>query len=45
MATIYEDDGKESISKRQLRVKKGTVLPIDINAKGGQAIMIEVITD
>ena len=45
MATIYEDDGKESISKRQLRVKKGTVLPIDIKAKGGQAIMIEIIPD
>lgn len=42
IATIYEDDGKESISRRQIVVKKGNVLPVDVKAKGGQAIIIEM---
>jgi len=41
-ATIYEDDGLGSIRKRTLIVKKGDIFSIDIKAKGGQAIMIEL---
>jgi alpha-glucosidase len=40
-ATIYEDDGKESIRKKIIHVKKGDKLPITLAAKTGNAIMIE----
>ncbi|MEP6746865.1 MAG: glycoside hydrolase family 97 catalytic domain-containing protein [Bacteroidota bacterium] len=39
-ATVYEDDGQGSIRKRIVAVKKGDIFPIDIKAKGGQAIII-----
>ncbi|MEO6522435.1 MAG: glycoside hydrolase family 97 catalytic domain-containing protein [Mucilaginibacter sp.] len=38
-ATIYEDDNAGGVRKREIRVKKGDVLPIELNAKGGQAII------
>jgi Glycoside hydrolase 97. len=39
-ATIYEDDGAGNIRKRTENVKKGDIFPVDIKAKGGQAIII-----
>lgn len=39
-ATIYEDDGNGAVRKRMQEVKKGTVFPLDLKAKGGQAIII-----
>ncbi len=39
VATIYEDD-EESIRKRTMNVKKGDTFPINIKAKGGQALII-----
>lgn len=42
-ATIYEDDGKESIRRKIIQVKKGDVLPINLQEKTGNAIMIEVL--
>jgi alpha-glucosidase len=39
-ATIYEDDDNNGIRKRIVDVKKGDNFPVDIKAKGGQAIII-----
>ncbi len=39
VATIYEDD-EESIRKRTMNVKKGDTFPLNIKAKGGQALII-----
>ncbi|HEX6430058.1 MAG TPA: glycoside hydrolase family 97 catalytic domain-containing protein [Niastella sp.] len=43
-ATIYEDDGKESIRTRVVTVKKGDVLPVSLAEKTGNAIIIEPVT-
>lgn len=40
-ATVYEDDEKESIRKRVIRVKGGDVLPIALAGKTGNAIILE----
>ncbi len=40
-ATIYEDDGADSIRKRTITVKKGDTFPVQLAAKGGQAVVIE----
>lgn len=40
-ATVFEDDGKGSIRKRIVTVKKGDSFVFDIKAKGGQAIRIQ----
>lgn len=42
IATVYEDDGNGSIRKRTLNVKKNDHFPLDIKAKEGQAIIIQV---
>lgn len=42
IATVYEDDGNGSIHKRTLNVKKDDHFPLDIKAKEGQAIIIQV---
>lgn len=39
-ATIYEDDENGSIRQRTMALKKGGKMPIAIEAKGGQAIII-----
>ncbi|GAC1424817.1 MAG: hypothetical protein NVSMB7_00900 [Chitinophagaceae bacterium] len=39
-ATMYEDDEQGSIRKRTIVVRKGEFFPVDIQAKGGQAIMM-----
>jgi len=39
-ATIYEDDDNNGIRKRIIDVKKEDSFPVDIKAKGGQAIII-----
>jgi alpha-glucosidase len=44
-ASIYEDDGKGGISKRVVQFKKGEDFPIDIKAKGGQAIIMRPLKD
>lgn len=44
-ASIYEDDGKGSVRKRLVRVKRGNELPIKIKAKEGQAIIMRPMTD
>lgn len=40
-ATIYEDDGKGSIRKRIVKVKKGDSFSITLEEKAGQAVIIE----
>jgi alpha-glucosidase len=40
-ATIYEDDVSGSIVKRTVNVKKGDNFPLDIKAKGGEAIIFQ----
>ncbi len=40
-ATVFEDDGNNSIRKRTLRVRKGDVFPIALKAATGQALMIK----
>ena len=40
-ATIYEDDGKESIRKRTLQVRRGDSFPLMLAEKTGNAILIE----
>ena len=40
-ATVYEDDGKGSIAKRTLDVKKGDTFAFAIKATGGQALILE----
>ncbi len=40
--SVFEDDGQGSIRKRIVEVKKGDVFPIDVKAKCGQALMIEL---
>ncbi|WP_345949736.1 glycoside hydrolase family 97 catalytic domain-containing protein [Mucilaginibacter sp. PAMB04274] len=40
LATIYSDDANQSIGKRTVNVKWNDTLPLNINAKGGQAIII-----
>lgn len=40
-ATIYEDDGKGSIRKRIVKVKKGDRFSITLEEKAGQAVIIE----
>jgi alpha-glucosidase len=42
-ATIYEDDGRESIHKKIIQVRKGDVFPIKLAEKTGHAIIIEPI--
>jgi alpha-glucosidase len=41
--TAYEDDGNGSIQERNFPVKKNDALPVNIKAKGGQAMMIQPI--
>lgn len=43
MATVYEDDGKGGVVKRQFKLKKGQTLPLKIAAKCGQAVIIRPI--
>jgi alpha-glucosidase len=43
MATIYEDDGNGGIRKRTLEVRKGFMLPVDLKAKAGQAIILSPV--
>jgi alpha-glucosidase len=43
-ATVFEDDGKGSIAKRTLNVKKDDVFAFTIKATGGQALMLEETT-
>jgi alpha-glucosidase len=38
--TIYEDNEQSGITKRTLTVKNGDTFPINLKAKGGQAIMM-----
>ena len=40
-ATVYEDDGKESIRKRTIQVKRGDIFPMTLAGKTGNAIIIE----
>lgn len=40
-ATFYEDGNNEQIVKRTSRLKRGDKLMVNLEAKGGQAIMIE----
>ncbi|OIN60570.1 glycoside hydrolase family 97 protein [Arsenicibacter rosenii] len=40
-ATVYEDDGADSIRKRTVTVKKGDAFPVQLAARGGQAVVIE----
>lgn len=42
-ATIYEDNAMGGIQKRTVDVKKGDLIPVDIKAKGGQAIIIRPV--
>ncbi len=42
-ATIYEDDGQSGIRKRNINVKQGDLFPVDLKAKGGQAIILEQV--
>ena len=42
-ATIYEDNAMGGIQKRTVDVKKGDLMPVDIKAKGGQAIIIRPV--
>jgi alpha-glucosidase len=42
-ASIYEDDGKGSIHKTILNVKKGDLFPLKINAGSGQAVIIREV--
>jgi alpha-glucosidase len=42
-ATIYEDDGNESVRKRVIQVKKGDVLPVSLAAKAGNAVILEPV--
>jgi alpha-glucosidase len=42
-ATIYEDDGKGSIAKRTVHVKRGDTFPIALKEKTGQAVIIEQV--
>ncbi|WP_243348111.1 glycoside hydrolase family 97 protein [Parabacteroides sp. FAFU027] len=39
-ATVYEDNGNESIRKTTLRVKNGDLFSLDLKAKSGQAVII-----
>jgi len=39
--TFFEDGNKGQIVKRTSRLKRGDKLMVDLEAKGGQAIMIE----
>jgi alpha-glucosidase len=39
-ATIYEDNEQSGITKRTITVKKGDTFPINLQAKGGQAIIL-----
>lgn len=39
-ATVYEDNGAGSIVKRVVPVKKGDSWPLQLKAKGGQAVII-----
>lgn len=45
LATIYEDDQNGGIKKSTLKVKKGDTFTISLKAKGGQAIMMEPVTE
>lgn len=42
-ATVYED-GDGTIRKRTVNVKKGDLFPVNLKAKGGQAIIIRAVT-
>lgn len=42
-AMVYEDDGKGSIVKRTLKVKRGDAFPIALKDMTGQALIIEPI--
>lgn len=39
-ATIYEDDGKQGLVKRIIKIKKGEVFAFHIAAAGGQAMIL-----
>lgn len=43
IATVYEDDGQGSISKRKLQVKRGYLFPYSLAKESGQAIIIDVV--
>lgn len=43
-ASVYEDDGKGSIGKTTLIVKKGDTFPLTINAKSGKAVIIRLLS-
>jgi alpha-glucosidase len=43
MATLYDDDGNGGISKRQLKLKKGQTLQLQMAAKCGQAVILRPI--
>lgn len=41
-ATVYEDTPIKGINKRTFKIKKGDLLPIVLNAKSGQAMIIRM---
>ena len=43
IATVYEDDNKNGIVIRTIKVTSGDKLPVDIAAKSGQAIIIRPV--
>jgi alpha-glucosidase len=45
VATIYEDDGNKGIRIKQINLKRNDVLPLEITAKAGQAIIFKPQTD
>ncbi len=42
-ATVYEDDGKGSIAKTSLIVKRGDAFPLSIKSKGGRAVIFRLL--
>lgn len=42
-ATVYEDDGKGSIAKTSLIVKRGDDFPLSIKSKGGRAVIFRLL--
>ncbi|MES2276157.1 MAG: glycoside hydrolase family 97 catalytic domain-containing protein [Bacteroidota bacterium] len=42
MATIYEDDGNQGIRVKTARFKQGDILPVDIRAKAGMAMIFRL---
>ncbi len=43
LTTIYEDGVGATITKREVKVKKGDKIPFNIAAAGGQAMMISLV--